>query len=227
MPKVPVLHSWDLDTEQAAELQLALAARVDTTRPLAQVRTVAGPRCVIFGAGGLGRWWSRAPVRRRSWNGSGVVTEGRFPLRSRPVQLSRSTGPHPGLRGSRRAARRPVAGRAGDRSSPRDRPGQPRGIMAGHLHHRLRHKSRLFGEHDEPGPARGDWRPLTFEGRTLGAVLRTRDRIKPVYVSVGYLCDLPSAIRVVLDNAPKHRLPIPARLAHHYVNELRRRAAEP
>jgi hypothetical protein len=53
--------------------------------------------------------------------------------------------------------------------------------------------------------------------------LRTRDRIKPVYVSVGHLCDLPGAIRVVLDNAPKYRLPIPARLAHQYVNDLRRR----
>ncbi len=87
-------------------------------------------------------------------------------------------------------------------------------------------KSRLFGEHEEPGPARGDWRPLTADGRTVGAVLRTRDRVKPVYVSAGHLCDLPGAMRVVLDNAPKYRLPIPARLAHQYVNALRQQAGD-
>jgi deoxyribonuclease V len=59
-------------------------------------------------------------------------------------------------------------------------------------------------------------------GQTVGAVLRTRDRVKPVYVSPGHLCDLESAVKVVLENAPKYRLPTPARLAHQYVNDLRR-----
>ena len=46
-------------------------------------------------------------------------------------------------------------------------------------------KSRLIGEYDEPGPTRGDRSPLVDDGETIGAVVRTRDRVKPVYVSAG------------------------------------------
>ena len=225
MPSVPVLHSWDLDTEEASKLQLALAALVDTTRPLAEVRTVGGADVSydlqgkwLYGAVVVTRAGTEEVVER-----SGVVTEARFPY-------------VPGLFSFREA---PVLIQAyealGERPDVLLLDGQgiahPRGIgLASHVGLWLGiptigcAKSRLCGEHDEPGPARGDWRPLTSEGQTIGAVLRTRDRIKPVYVSVGHLCDLPGAIHVVLDNAPKYRLPIPARLAHQYVNDLRRAA---
>ena len=46
-------------------------------------------------------------------------------------------------------------------------------------------KSRLVGEHAEPGPRRGDRAPLRYRGRTVGAVLRTRDAVRPLYVSPG------------------------------------------
>ena len=228
VPKVPVLHSWDLDTQQARGLQLELAARVDATRPLAEVRTVGGAD-VSYDLGG--KWLYGAVVVTRAGTEevverSGVVTEARFPY-------------VPGLFSFREApALIPAYEALGERPDVLLLDGQgiahPRGIgLASHVGLWLGiptigcAKSRLFGEHDEPGPTRGDWRPLTSEGRTLGAVLRTRDRIKPVYISVGHLCDLPGAIRVVLDNAPQRRLPIPARLAHQYVNDLRRQAAEP
>lgn len=82
-------------------------------------------------------------------------------------------------------------------------------------------KSWFFGEYEEPGPERGDWSPLTDQGATIGAVLRTRSRVKPVFVSSGHLCDLKSAIEVVLAASPAYRQPITTRLAHQYVNELR------
>ena len=71
MPKVPVLHSWDLDAKQARELQFELAARIDATRPLAEVRTVGGAD-VSYDLGGkwlYGAVVVTAPVRRRLWNG--------------------------------------------------------------------------------------------------------------------------------------------------------------
>jgi deoxyribonuclease V len=83
-------------------------------------------------------------------------------------------------------------------------------------------KSRLIGEYDEPGPDRGEWSPLIDQETPIGAVLRSRSKVKPLFVSTGHLCDLPSAIRIVLDCCPKYRLPTPARLAHQFVNELRR-----
>jgi len=76
-------------------------------------------------------------------------------------------------------------------------------------------KSRLCGEHEEPGPKRGAWSPLVHKGETVGAALRTRDGCNVVYVSTGHRVALESAISVVLACAPRYRLPEPQRLADH------------
>jgi deoxyribonuclease V len=82
-------------------------------------------------------------------------------------------------------------------------------------------KSRLVGEYTEPGAKRGSRSPLVDDGETIGLVLRTRDRVKPLFVSPGHRCDMESAARVVLECAPRYRLPVPSRLAHQAVNALR------
>jgi deoxyribonuclease V len=88
-------------------------------------------------------------------------------------------------------------------------------------------KSRLVGEHREPGPRRGAATQLRHEGEVIGTVLRTQDGVKPVYVSVGHRVTLAAARRQVLALAPRHRLPEPVRAAHAEVNRLRRQAAQP
>ena len=85
-------------------------------------------------------------------------------------------------------------------------------------------KSRLLGEAEEPGPEVGDWTPLRHEGRTVGAVLRTRRGVKPLYVSVGHLIDLWSSIEVVLSCLRGFRLPEPQRRAHLEADRLKRGA---
>src|SRR6185436_8538217 len=75
-------------------------------------------------------------------------------------------------------------------------------------------KSRLCGEHDDPLPARGAWTPLRDAGETIGAVLRTRAGVKPLYVSIGHRVDLRTAIKIVLVCAPRYRLPETTRAAH-------------
>lgn len=82
-------------------------------------------------------------------------------------------------------------------------------------------KSRLCGEHVEPGPTRGASAPLIHRGEQVGVALRTRAHVKPVFVSVGNNIDLASAIRVVLDASSRFRLPEPARLAHRLVTRER------
>lgn len=82
-------------------------------------------------------------------------------------------------------------------------------------------KSRLCGEHDEPGPLRGDSSALLDKGERIGVVLRTRDRVKPVYVSIGHRATLASAIRLVLDCGTGYRLPEPTRAAHELVTRHR------
>jgi deoxyribonuclease V len=74
-------------------------------------------------------------------------------------------------------------------------------------------KSRLTGRYEEPGPERGDWSPLVHRRETVGAVLRTRARVSPVFISTGHRVDLPTAIRLVLDLTSKYRLPDPIRAA--------------
>jgi len=74
-------------------------------------------------------------------------------------------------------------------------------------------KSRLCGEHGDVGPRRGDSSPLRFQGRTVGRALRTRQGVKPLYVSPGHRTDVAGAVRLVLACGSGYRLPHPTRLA--------------
>ena len=76
-------------------------------------------------------------------------------------------------------------------------------------------KSRLYGAYNEPARGKGSWSPLLGkESNTVGAVLRTRDNVSPVYVSAGHKVDLETAIEVILNCSPKYRIPEPLRMAH-------------
>ena len=75
-------------------------------------------------------------------------------------------------------------------------------------------KSRLCGDHEEPPQKRGSWVPLWDGGEVIGAVVRTRVGVRPVYVSVGHRTDLESAVELVLSCCSRYRLPEPTRWAH-------------
>jgi deoxyribonuclease V len=75
-------------------------------------------------------------------------------------------------------------------------------------------KSRLIGAFAAPGPARGAWTPLLDRDQTIGAALRSRAGVKPVFVSIGHQVGLANAIRLTLACAERYRLPEPTRLAH-------------
>lgn len=79
-------------------------------------------------------------------------------------------------------------------------------------------KSILVGEVGELGEDAGSVSNLVFAGEIIGAAVRTRKNVKPVYVSVGHKVDLESAVRLVLGCCRGHRLPEPARLAHTLAN---------
>jgi deoxyribonuclease V len=87
-------------------------------------------------------------------------------------------------------------------------------------------KSVLVGTFDDPAPERGQWSPMTHRGETIGAALRTKNKVQPVYVSPGHLCDLPSAIELALQCHGGYRVPEPTRRAHLFVNTLRQQKAE-
>lgn len=74
-------------------------------------------------------------------------------------------------------------------------------------------KSRLVGTHAEPGPNRGDRSPLADGDEEIGAVLRTRRRVRPLFISIGHRVTLATAITFVLDCGRGYRLPEPCRIA--------------
>jgi deoxyribonuclease V len=83
-------------------------------------------------------------------------------------------------------------------------------------------KSRLIGSFEEPGREKGSATDLVHRGEVVGRVLRTRDGVSPVYVSVGNGIDLGSAVDLVLACCTKYRLPETSRRAHDAANRLRR-----
>ncbi|NIM29444.1 MAG: deoxyribonuclease V [Gammaproteobacteria bacterium] len=74
-------------------------------------------------------------------------------------------------------------------------------------------KKRLVGSHDEPGARRGDWAPLIHEDEVIGAVLRSRAGVKPIYVSCGHRVSLATAVDLVMRCTTRFRLPETTRRA--------------
>jgi deoxyribonuclease V len=75
-------------------------------------------------------------------------------------------------------------------------------------------KSRLIGTYKEPGVYKGDWEPLLDKEETVGAVLRTRDNVSPLFISIGHRVSLKVAIDYVLRCTTRYRLPETTRWAH-------------
>lgn len=75
-------------------------------------------------------------------------------------------------------------------------------------------KKPLVGRFEEPGKERGAFSWLEYQGRRVGMVLRTKDRVKPVFVSPGHQIDFDQAREWVLRTSGRFRLPEPVRLAH-------------
>lgn len=221
------LHRWDLSPEEARALQRDLASRVDTTQALGPCRRIAAAD-VSYNKGD-----------DRLFAAVVVVDAGTFEVVERSGLIARAGYPYvPGLLSFREA---PPVLEAFDRLANRpdvllcDGQGiaHPRRLgIASHVGLWLGiptvgcAKSLLCGSFDEPGPDRGDRSPLIHKKERIGTVLRTRSRVSPVYVSPGHLCDFEGAERLVMETTGKFRLSTPIRLAHNFVNELRRQAVE-
>ena len=208
------LHSWNLKPAEARDLQRSLCKRVRSGRLQRRVRAVTG---VDMGAISNGRATAAAVVMS-------------FPeLEVLEVQRARRKLSFPYVPGLLSFREGPVVAAA--LRKLKTNPGLI--LVDGHgLAHPRRFgiachlglltdtpvvgcaKSRLCGEHDDVGPERGCHVPLEQEGEELGAVVRTRDNVQPLYVSVGHKISLTQAIEYVLACGSGFRLPEPTRLAH-------------
>jgi deoxyribonuclease V len=213
------LHSWDLTPKEAAELQTRLASQIVAEGDPIDVRLIAAAD-VAF---------ADRPYRRRPSLARAAVVVLSYPelaLVEQHVIEAPVTFPYvPGLLSFREI---PALAQAFEllRQEPdlllvdgQGRAHPRRFGLASHLGLLLDvptigvAKSRLIGEHAEPGRLRGDCTPLTHGGETIGAVLRTREGVRPLYVSVGHRISLEVAAAWVLRLCTRYRLPEPIRVA--------------
>ena len=82
-------------------------------------------------------------------------------------------------------------------------------------------KTPLLGKPKTPRPSKGSFELIQKDGKEVGVMLRTKDRVRPVFVSPGYGIDLPTSIRLILDSCQGFRIPEPLRRAHHFSRILR------
>ena len=83
-------------------------------------------------------------------------------------------------------------------------------------------KSRFIGEYDEPATQRGSTSPLVDRGEQIGLVLRTQERVRPIFISIGHRVDLATAAELALACCTRYRIPEPTRQADIEVAKLKR-----
>jgi deoxyribonuclease V len=82
-------------------------------------------------------------------------------------------------------------------------------------------KKILCGTYEEPATQQGSYSPLVFKNEVVGNVLRTKNAVKPVFVSPGNKMDVQSAVSVIMQCMGRYRIPEPTRIAHNTVNLFR------
>lgn len=90
-------------------------------------------------------------------------------------------------------------------------------------------KTLFVGKYEEPQVSAGSCSDLVDKGEIIGSVLRTKNRVHPIFVSPGHLSDVESSVELMLrcvdgytQGKSKYRIPAPTRQAHLFVNALRR-----
>jgi deoxyribonuclease V len=82
-------------------------------------------------------------------------------------------------------------------------------------------KSPLVGTYNQVGERKGNYAYLMHQNRIIGAVVRTRSKVNPIFVSPGYGVMLNDCVKFVLETCSKYRIPEPTRQAHLLVNSVR------
>ena len=223
-------HRWDLTPREAAQLQVELRQRLKKQREFGKIQTVAGADIAVEVVPG------GEQGRKEAVGYAGVIVYS-FPLLEEIERRSarrRLTFPYvPGLLVFREG---PVLLEAFAqlRTEPDlllfDAHGysHPRRFgLACHLSVVLDKpgigvaKSRLIGYHQEPLDQVGAWSPLVDAEETIGAVLRTRVGVQPIFISIGHRLDLGAAIEFALACTDGYRIPKPTREADHWVEQLK------
>ncbi|MFC2060435.1 deoxyribonuclease V [Chloroflexota bacterium] len=213
--KVKRLHGWQVSTTQSLELQRELAAQVCRSGEITDPHFIAGVDISVEKARGIA---------------TGAVVVLNYPelrlVETKTVQGSLDFPYVPGLLSFRES---PLTLAACEQLSITpdfilvDGQGiaHPRRLgLASHLGLFLNTptigcaKSLLCGQHEAPGEKADSYTEILDRDETIGVALRTKTKVKPVYVSIGHMINLQSAIHWVLMCCRGYRIPEPTRLAH-------------
>ena len=218
------LHAWDVSPQEAIQLQKELRSRLDLKKLPGPIRCVAGGDVSFSRKSG------------RIWAGVVVLS---FPdLIKIEEQWIEDKVEFPYIPGLLSFRELPVLLEALERleSDPDliicDGQGvaHPRGLgLASHLGLHVNRatigcaKSRLVGEFSEVKKEKGSYTPLWYKEQMVGAVVRTKRDVKPLFISPGNRITLDESVKIVLGCCGKYRMPEPTRQAHLLVSRLRRR----
>ncbi|MCB8887793.1 deoxyribonuclease V [Vreelandella malpeensis] len=228
------LHEWNLEPAEAIALQKRLATRLELADRIDEVAYIAGVDIGFEEAGEI----TRAAVVLLEWNEIKAPT---LEVVEQVIHREPTRMPYvPGLLSFREI---PAALGAFAKLSQTPQlvmvDGQgiahPRKLgVAAHLGLWLDlptigvAKSRLYGRFEPVGEQRGDWSALTARGETIGAVLRSREKVKPIFVSPGHRLSLATSLDWVTRCLGRTKLPEPTRLADRLASrrdEKRRKAS--
>ncbi len=221
-------HSWNVTPKQAVKIQKRLAAKIIKKGTPGKVQTIAGcdiaydPQTKRCFAGVLIFSWPDMKIIEQLY----VVEKVRFPYV--PGLLTFREAPAL-LKCFRKLSLKPDLIMVDGQGIA-----HPRRIgVASHLGLILNiptigiAKSRLIGAFKSPGSAQGKWNHLYIDKNkqhdVIGAVVRTRSRVKPVFVSIGHKISLQESIKWVLRTTGKFRIPEPTRQADIFVEKIKRK----
>ena len=209
-----VLHAWTLELDEAKALQRELAGKLVSEDQLGEVRYVAGVDMAINEGNGM----ARAAVVLLSYPELEILEKHIYeePLRMPYIPGLLSFRELPSLLGAlQQLKQKPDLVMADGQGIA-----HPRRLgIAAHLGLWIETptigcaKSLLIGKYEPVGEEVGAWSPLVDRHETIGAVLRTRTRVKPMFISPGHKISLTSSIKYVLACGRGYRLPEPTRQA--------------
>jgi len=237
-------HAWRVTPEQARAIQEKLRKLWEGADRLPQIRTVAGldAAFVLTGSQALKNRRGRWNALREANRAIGCVVVFRFPEMEEVERASAVVPLHfpyiPGLLSFREiptllAALRKLHELPDLLFCDGQGYAHPRRFgLASHLGVLLDRptigcaKGLLLGTHGDLGEEEGSWTPLVDEraaGERIGAVVRTRERVRPIYVSQGHRVSLESAIRLTLQVTDGMRIPRPTREADAFASVRKQR----
>ena len=216
------LHPWDLQYSEATKIQQSLRDRLVLTAPKVDLKLVAGAD--VSYSKGSNLFFSSVVVLEIPDMRivEEAISEGRVDFPYIPGLLSFREAPVL-IKAFEKIKRIPdVVVFDGQGIA------HPRGVgLASHMGLILDlpsigcAKKILVGKHDPVGSEVGDHTPLVFKDDVVGAALRTRKNVAPVFVSPGHKMDVPSAVEIVIKACRGYKLPEPTRQAHLSVNRVR------